>query len=124
MLLIGRMTVPCFMKRVSNCVQLLTNMDTISGEAKKKLCLSLGATSFLDYKTDDIEAEVKSLTSDLGAHAVICLANNEKAYAQSMRMLRRTGILVCVGIPNIPFNLPATPLDMIVKGMDLTLLVP
>ncbi|KAJ9285927.1 hypothetical protein DTO021C3_6488 [Paecilomyces variotii] len=90
-----------------------------SGEAKKKLCLSLGATSFLDYKTDDIEAEVKSLTSGLGAHAVICLANNEKAYAQSMRMLRRTGILVCVGIPNIPFSLPATPLDMIVKGLTI-----
>lgn len=65
-----------------------------------------------------MEAEVKSLTSGLGAHAVICLANSEKAYTQSMHMLRRTGVLVCVGIPNVPFNLPATPIDMIVKGED------
>lgn len=35
---------------------------------------------------------------------------------QSMRLLRRLGVLVCVGIPSVPFRLPATPLDMIVKG--------
>ena len=31
-------------------------------------------------------------------------------------MLRPFGTLVCVGIPNKPFKLPATPFDMIVKG--------
>ena len=87
-----------------------------SGEKKKDLCLSLGATSFLDYKVDDVEAGVKSLTSGYGAHAVICTANNEAAYTQSMRLLRSLGVLVCVGIPSAPFRLPATPFDMIVKG--------
>ncbi|PYI17716.1 alcohol dehydrogenase [Aspergillus violaceofuscus CBS 115571] len=90
-----------------------------SGEKKKQLCLSLGATSFLDYKTDDIEHSVKALTSGLGAHAVICTANSEQAYAQSMSLLRRLGVLVCVGIPNAPFRLPATPFDMIVKGLTI-----
>ncbi|BDD56070.1 hypothetical protein MAP00_001548 [Monascus purpureus] len=90
-----------------------------SGEKKKQLCLSLGAASFLDYKTDDVEKEVKSLTSGLGAHAVICLANSEAGYAQSMRMLRSLGVLVCTGIPNVPFRLPATPFDMIVKGLTI-----
>lgn len=33
-----------------------------------------------------------------------------------MRMLRSLGVLVCTGIPNVPFRLPATPFDMIVKG--------
>jgi propanol-preferring alcohol dehydrogenase len=33
-----------------------------------------------------------------------------------MRLLRRLGVLACVGIPNAPFRLPATPFDMIVKG--------
>ncbi|PYI08161.1 hypothetical protein BO78DRAFT_365082 [Aspergillus sclerotiicarbonarius CBS 121057] len=87
-----------------------------SGEKKKQLCLSLGATSFLDYKTDDVEREVKALTSGLGAHAVICTANSEPAYTQSMKMLRSLGVLVCVGIPSVPFRLPATPFDMIVKA--------
>lgn len=31
-------------------------------------------------------------------------------------MLRPLGVLVCVGIPNVTFKLPATPFDMIVKG--------
>jgi propanol-preferring alcohol dehydrogenase len=60
--------------------------------------------------------EVKGLTAGLGAHAVICTANSEQAYTQSMRLLRRLGVLVCVGIPSVPFKLPATPFDMIVKG--------
>lgn len=51
-----------------------------------------------------------------GVHAVICTANGERAYEQSMQMLRPFGTLVCVGIPNKPFKLPATPFDMIVKG--------
>ncbi|PLB47991.1 alcohol dehydrogenase [Aspergillus steynii IBT 23096] len=90
-----------------------------SGEKKKQLCLSLGAASFLDYKVDDIETEVKKLTSGLGAHAVICTANSEPAYTQSMRLLRSLGVLVCVGIPSVPFRLPATPFDMIVKGLTI-----
>ncbi|KAF9893856.1 hypothetical protein FE257_010026 [Aspergillus nanangensis] len=90
-----------------------------SGEKKKQLCLSLGATSFFDYKVQDVEKEVLALTSGLGAHAVICTANSEPAYTQSMRMLRRLGVLVCVGIPSVPFKLPATPFDMIVKGLTI-----
>ena len=87
------------------------------GENKRKLCLELGAAEFFDFTQVDIVEAVKAATRDLGAHAVICTANGEKAYEQSMQMLRRLGTLVCVGIPNTPFRLPATPFDMIVKGM-------
>ncbi|KAL2815706.1 hypothetical protein BJX63DRAFT_156521 [Aspergillus granulosus] len=90
-----------------------------TGDKKRELCLNLGATTFLDYKHDDVESAVKQLTSGLGAHAVICTANGEAAYEQSLRLLRRLGVLVCVGIPNVPFKLPATPFDMIVKGLTI-----
>ncbi|KAF5855321.1 hypothetical protein ETB97_009440, partial [Aspergillus alliaceus] len=90
-----------------------------SGDKKKQLCLSLGATAFFDYRVDDIEQAVSELTGGLGAHAVICTANGETAYTQSMRLLRRLGVLVCVGIPSVPFRLPATPFDMIVKGLTI-----
>ncbi|KAL2826041.1 hypothetical protein BJY01DRAFT_229923 [Aspergillus pseudoustus] len=90
-----------------------------TGDKKRQLCMKLGATKFLDYKTDNVENAVKSLTSGLGAHAVICTANGEGAYEQSLRLLRRLGVLVCVGIPNVPFKLPATPFDMIVKGLTI-----
>ncbi|KGO76990.1 Polyketide synthase, enoylreductase [Penicillium italicum] len=89
-----------------------------SGEKKKQLCLSLGATEFLDYREVDIVQAVKAKTT-FGVHAVICTANGERAYEQSMQMLRPFGTLVCVGIPNKPFKLPATPFDMIVKGLTI-----
>lgn len=87
-----------------------------SGEKKKQLCLSLGAIEFLDYREVDIVQATKARTG-LGVHAVICTANGERAYEQSMQMLRPLGTLVCVGIPSVPFRLPATPFDMIVKGL-------
>ncbi|KAJ5728765.1 Alcohol dehydrogenase 1 [Penicillium malachiteum] len=90
-----------------------------TGNKKKELCLSLGATTFLDFREVDIVEGAKTATSGLGVHAVICTANGEKAYEQSMNMLRPLGTLVCVGIPHIPFRLPATPFEMIVKGLTI-----
>ncbi|KAJ6013850.1 Alcohol dehydrogenase 1 [Penicillium herquei] len=90
-----------------------------TGDKKKELCLSLGATAFLDFREVDIVEGAKAATSGLGVHAVICTANGEKAYEQSMNMLRPLGTLVCVGIPHIPFRLPATPFEMIVKGLTI-----
>ncbi|EKV09686.1 Alcohol dehydrogenase, putative [Penicillium digitatum PHI26] len=89
-----------------------------SGDKKKELCLSLGATDFLDYNEVDIVQAVKTKTI-FGVHAVICTANSERAYEQGVQMLRPFGTLVCVGIPNKPFKLPATPFDMIVKGLTV-----
>ncbi|CAG8391078.1 unnamed protein product [Penicillium salamii] len=89
-----------------------------SGEKKRQLCLSLGAIEFLDYREVDIVQATKAKTR-LGVHAVICTANGERAYEQSMQMLRPLGTLVCVGIPSVPFRLPATPFDMIVKGLTI-----
>jgi propanol-preferring alcohol dehydrogenase len=93
-----------------------TNIMAIqSGDKKKQLCLSLGATEYLDYREVDV---VQTIKTKIGfcVHAVICTANGERAYEQSMQMLRPLGTLVCVGIPSTPFKLPATPFDMIVKG--------
>ncbi|KAJ5547939.1 hypothetical protein N7513_005173 [Penicillium frequentans] len=90
-----------------------------TGDKKKELCLSLGATEFLDFREVNIVEGAKSVTSGLGVHAVICTANAEAAYQQSMQMLRPLGTLVCVGIPHIPFRLPATPFEMIVKGLTI-----
>lgn len=89
------------------------------GPKKKELCLSLGAKHFLDYSEVDIVDSARILTSGLGVHGVICTANSAKAYEQSLQMLRPLGTLVCVGIPSVPFNLPATPLDMIIKGLTI-----
>ncbi|KAJ5924057.1 Alcohol dehydrogenase 1 [Penicillium verhagenii] len=90
-----------------------------TGDKKRDLCLSLGATEFLDFRKVDIVEAAKMITSGLGVHGVICTANGEAAYQQSMQMLRPLGTLVCVGIPHVPFRVPATPFEMIVKGLTI-----
>lgn len=89
------------------------------GQKKRQLCISLGAKHFFDFSEVNIVDAVKTATSGLGAHGVVCTANGARAYEQSLQMLRPLGTLVCVGIPNVPFNLPATPLDMIIKGLTI-----
>ncbi|GLA85875.1 hypothetical protein AtubIFM56815_010122 [Aspergillus tubingensis] len=56
------------------------------GEKKKQLCLSLGAHAFLDYKTDDVEREVKALTSGLGLTIVGNSAGTAKEMEELMEM--------------------------------------
>lgn len=45
------------------------------GEAKKKLCLSLGAEAFVDFtQTQDVAAEVVKIADGVGAHGVLVTA--------------------------------------------------
>ncbi|KAJ5925230.1 hypothetical protein N7454_007869 [Penicillium verhagenii] len=99
--------------------KLKDHADRFKGRKKRELCLSLGATEFLDFRKVDIVEAAKMITSGLGVHGVICTANGEAAYQQSMQMLRPLGTLVCVGIPHVPFRVPVTPFEMIVKGLTI-----
>ncbi|KAF4614342.1 hypothetical protein G7Y89_g15395 [Cudoniella acicularis] len=88
-----------------------------TGEEKRKLCMDLGATSFLDFKTDDVLAEVKKLTNGYGAHAAICLSASRAGYEQSLSLLRSAGILVCIGLGKD--DVPISPFMMIVRGLRI-----
>ena len=88
-----------------------------TGAEKRKLCIDLGATQFLDYEKDDVEASVKMLTSGYGAHAAICTASRIDAYEQALHLLRNLGTLVCIGLVDEP--LPISPLQMIIRGLRL-----
>ncbi|KAJ6179639.1 hypothetical protein N7519_010100 [Penicillium mononematosum] len=91
----------------------------LTAEIRKSSCaFRLGLLNSWHYRELNIVQAVKAKTT-FGVHAVICTANGERAYEQSMQMLRPFGTLVCVGIPNKPFRLPATPFDMIVKGLTI-----
>jgi len=87
-----------------------------TGEQKRNLCLKLGATSFLDFKSDDVETRVKELTNGYGAHAVICTAG-PAAYAQSFRLLRNCGTLVCVGL--VTDNLTVSPFELLKRALRI-----
>ncbi|OBT39080.1 hypothetical protein VE00_09908 [Pseudogymnoascus sp. WSF 3629] len=88
-----------------------------SGESKRKLCLELGATRFLDFKVDDVDKTVKELTNGYGVHGAVCLAGNKAGYAQAISQLRNTGVLVCVGLAME--ELPISPFMMIVRGISV-----
>jgi alcohol dehydrogenase, propanol-preferring len=87
-----------------------------SGEEKRKLCLELGATEFVDFKDVDVEKRVKELTDGEGAHAVIVVPGSEKAYELAPKLIRNTGTLVCVGLPRGDFHVPVAPIEVANRG--------
>ncbi|KAL8807492.1 MAG: hypothetical protein Q9182_000657 [Xanthomendoza sp. 2 TL-2023] len=74
----------------------------IDAGSKEKLVRDCGAEHFIDVtKHDDksIAEEVVKTADGLGASAVLVCTASNKAYAQSIDMLRFGGTMVCVGIP-------------------------
>ena len=90
-----------------------------SGQEKKALCMELGATAFVDFKSEDVAERIKQLTNGYGAHAIICIAGSESAYDQALRLLRRNGVLVCVGLPSLDYRLAISPMEMVVRGLTV-----
>ncbi|KAF4454147.1 putative ADH3-alcohol dehydrogenase III [Fusarium austroafricanum] len=75
----------------------------IDHPSKADLVKECGAEHFIDmtqFKQDsELTQHVKSLSDGLGAHAVIVCAASNRAYAQSVGLLRVGGRVVCVGVP-------------------------
>ncbi|KAF2143702.1 uncharacterized protein K452DRAFT_350143 [Aplosporella prunicola CBS 121167] len=71
------------------------------GEEKEKLCMSMGATAFVDFtKSKNIVKDVQAKTNEgLGPHAVILLAVSEKPFQQAAEYVRPRGTVVCIGMP-------------------------
>lgn len=89
------------------------------GDEKRTLCTELGATAFIDFRTEEVEERVKQLTDGYGAHAIICTAGSESAYDQAPKLLRRNGVLVCVGLPKLDYRLAISPMEMVVRGLTI-----
>ncbi|KAJ7642131.1 chaperonin 10-like protein [Roridomyces roridus] len=71
-----------------------------TGAAKKKLCLSLGAEAWIDFKeSKDIVKEIKAHTGGEGAHAAVVTATSGAGYQQAVSYLRAGGTLMAVGLP-------------------------
>lgn len=93
----------------------------IDAGPKAKVVLDSGAEHFIDITAHDdasIEAEVKKLTGGLGASAVIVCTASNKAYAQGMNLLRFSGTLVCVGMPEGELQGIATTYPSVMVAKD------
>ncbi|KIK69621.1 hypothetical protein GYMLUDRAFT_90658 [Collybiopsis luxurians FD-317 M1] len=70
-----------------------------TGDAKKELCLQLGAEKWIDFKEcKDIVAEIQSIT-DGGAHSAVVTSASGSGYKQAVDYLRPGGTLMAVGLP-------------------------
>lgn len=58
---------------------------------------AMGLTDPIDYRSADVEAEVRRLTDGKGVHVVLDAVGG-KSFGQSYRSLARTGRLICFGI--------------------------
>lgn len=88
-----------------------------SGEGKRSLSLDSGAEVFIDYKTMDVEKEVKALTGE-GASAVVVVPGSEEAFNLAPKLVRNMGVIVCVGLPRNDFNLPISATMCSARGMS------
>jgi propanol-preferring alcohol dehydrogenase len=89
------------------------------GEAKRDLCLQLGAEKFIDFTASDVPAEVTKMTT-YGAHAAIVFAGSKVSYEQAPLMLRPGGTVVCIGLPKDPAaTAGASPMYMCMKGINV-----
>jgi propanol-preferring alcohol dehydrogenase len=90
------------------------------GDAKRDLCLKLGAEKFIDYtSTSDITSEIMKITT-YGAHGVIVFAATKAGYEQAPKLLRPGGTMVCVGLPKDPSVIAgADPMTMVLKKLNI-----
>jgi propanol-preferring alcohol dehydrogenase len=93
--------------------------------SKEQLVKKSGAEHFIDitkFDSSSIVKEVQALTDGLGCHAVIVCTANNKAYEQSLALLRFGGTVVCVGVPegvSVPIG-SAKPAHLISSQLNIT----
>ncbi|XP_014552877.1 hypothetical protein COCVIDRAFT_109175 [Bipolaris victoriae FI3] len=90
------------------------------GDAKRDLCLKLGAEKYIDFTTcADITSEVLRITQ-YGAHGILVFPATNAAYESAPHLLRPGGTMVCVGLPKDPnFVAGASPLLLCAKKLNI-----
>lgn len=90
------------------------------GDAKRDLCLKLGAEKFIDFTTTkDIPAEVLKITT-YGSHGVLVTAATKAGYEMAPHLLRPGGTMVCVGLPkDTSIIAGAHPIMMCMKKLNV-----
>ncbi|KAL2013392.1 hypothetical protein VTN00DRAFT_917 [Thermoascus crustaceus] len=89
------------------------------GNEKGELCKKLGAEVYIDFLAEkDIAAKVMELTM-YGAHGVVVTAASRAAYEMAPNLLRPRGTVVCVGLPKDDFRAGGTPMQMVLKKLNV-----
>jgi len=86
------------------------------GAAKLELARALGAEAVVDAAAPDAARQVLKLTGG-GAHGVLVTAAAAAAFSQALRLVRRRGTVVFVGLP--PGNFETRILDVVLKRITI-----
>lgn len=93
------------------------NVAAIDVDAEKlALAEQLGATFTINAEREFPVNKIVRETGG-GAHAVMITTGAIKAFEQGIRMLRRCGVCMLVGVPREPF--PVTVFDVVIKGVQV-----
>lgn len=92
-----------------------------AGQDKRTLSRQCGAESFIDYLEDDVEAKVKQLTGGEGAHGILVVPGVHSAYEIAPKLVRNSGVIVCVGLPELDFQLPISATVCAARGQSAAL---
>ncbi|KAM0421401.1 hypothetical protein ACHAPT_010755 [Fusarium lateritium] len=89
------------------------------GEEKRKVCLELGADTFVDFRTSkDTVADIRNASGGSGPDAVLLLAASEKPFQEASQYVKSKGTIVCVGLPANAF-VKAPVFDTVVREINI-----
>ncbi|KAM5354440.1 hypothetical protein ACJ41O_001089 [Fusarium nematophilum] len=89
------------------------------GDEKRKVCMDLGADTFVDFKTSpDVVSEIQNASGGLGPDAVLLLAASEKPFQEASQYVKSKGTIVCVGLPANAF-VKAPVFDTVVREISI-----
>ena len=70
-----------------------------------KMAQSFGATKVFHAEKDPVEKTILDETRGVGVDMVLEISGNQKAYDQGLRLLRKAGTFVVVGLPSRPIQI-------------------
>jgi len=86
------------------------------GADKTEYCRSRGAEFAIDVTSPDVAAQVQAVTKG-GAHGILVLAPQKRAFDLAVSICRRKGFIVCIGLPPGTFEFPV--LDVVIKRITI-----
>ncbi|MHB9090025.1 MAG: zinc-binding dehydrogenase, partial [Chloroflexota bacterium] len=81
---------------------------TNRSEFRLELAREMGAGVCLNPTRDDVVARVRDLTGGVGADIVLESSGNPEALRQGLRMLRKGGTMLLIGLPSTPVEIDFT----------------
>ena len=85
---------------------------------KRDFCTELGSEVYIDVTEENLVGQVVKATGG-GGHAAIVCASAGQAYVDAVKYLRKSGTMVCVGVPEKQTQIPVTPEDFIARGIRI-----